>query len=319
MLAAALGAEFQVQKSAANFNNEIGVPQTIFALEDTHTALVVEMGMRGAGQITELAQIAAPNVGVVTGIGLSHIELLGSQDAIAGAKGELLQSLPKSGAAIFPATDKYAARLRSLCACPVLTVAIDDAAEVRATNLTRHEKGWRFTVETPWGREKMFLPSPGRFNVQNALLAIAAAGHLGVSLTGIARALLRFTPPAMRLEVVTTPGGVTIIADMYNAAPDSMAGALETLRETPTGAGGRRVAVLGEMRELGNFAAEAYQSVGRRWRKPRRIYSLRSGRNRRRLRRRHTQRASRDKPKHSAQPKTRRMRCEKWGSGAMLS
>lgn len=107
----------------------------------------------------------------------------------------------------------------------------------------------------------MFVPSPGRFNVLNALLATGVGGHLGIPIPSIARALNRWTPPPMRLETVTTPGGVTILSDAYNAAPDSMIGALETLRDTS--AKGRRIAVLGEMRELGNFASEGHASVGR--------------------------------------------------------
>lgn len=266
MIAHVLQSGFAVHKSAANHNNEIGVPQTIFALEAHHTALVIEMGMRGPGQIQRLAEIAAPTIGVVTNVGLSHIELLGSRAAIANAKGELLEMLPaQTGLAVLPASDEFYPSLRFRFFGSVLSCGIETAdADVAATHLVRHEKGWRFTAQTPWGRSKIFLPSPGRFNVQNALFAIAVGGHLGLSLETMARALNRWTPPPMRLETITTPGGVTVISDAYNAAPDSMIGALETLQETPVGKnGGRRIAVLGEMRELGDFAEEGHASVGR--------------------------------------------------------
>ncbi|GAB4465607.1 MAG: UDP-N-acetylmuramoyl-tripeptide--D-alanyl-D-alanine ligase [Armatimonadaceae bacterium] len=263
MIALVLESAFAVHKSAANFNNEIGVPQTLFGLRPSHTALVVEMGMRGLGQIRQLTQIAAPNIGVITGIGLSHIELLGSRENIATAKGELFEELPEDGLAIFPATDTFAEKLRSLVKGKSLTVAVDADADIRATDLSRHEGGWRFTVHSPWGMQKMFVPSPGRFNVENALFAVAVGGHLGIPLDSIARALLRWTAPKMRMEVLQSGGGYTILADAYNAAPDSMIAALETLRDSAVGPNGKRIAVLGDMRELGAFSADAHAMIGR--------------------------------------------------------
>lgn len=263
MIADVLACNFNVLKSEANHNNEIGVSQTIFGLEERHTALVLEMAMRGSGQIHRLAEIGAPAIGVITNVGISHIELLGSREAIARAKGELLELLPADkGLAVLPLKDEFYPLLRSLYKGRTLTCAIHDAAaDVVATDLTRHENGWRFTARTPWGHSKMFVPSPGRFNVLNALFAVAVGGHLGIPIPSIARALNRWEAPPMRLEIVTTPGGVTILSDAYNAAPDSMIGALETLRDTPTQ--GRRIAVLGEMRELGDHAAEGHATVGR--------------------------------------------------------
>jgi UDP-N-acetylmuramoyl-tripeptide--D-alanyl-D-alanine ligase len=263
MIAHVLARAFVVHKSEANHNNEIGVPQTVFGLTDRHTALVLEMGMRGPGQITRLCEIAGPTIGVVTNVGLSHVELLGSPEAIADAKGELLQELPsEKGCAILPLGDAFFDRLRTRYHGPTLSCALDDpAADVSATDLARHKNGWRFTVSSPWGRTKMFLPSPGRFNVQNALFAIAVAGHLGVPLAAIAHALADWTAPAMRLEVVTTTTGVTLLSDAYNASPASMKGALETLRDVPKAV--RRIAVLGEMRELGDFAEAGHEEVGR--------------------------------------------------------
>ncbi|MDX1933575.1 MAG: UDP-N-acetylmuramoyl-tripeptide--D-alanyl-D-alanine ligase [Capsulimonadales bacterium] len=265
MMATVLAAKYSVHKSAENFNNEIGVPHTLFALEEHHTAAILEMGMRGAGQIQRLAEIAAPTIGVVTGIGLSHIELLGSRENIARAKGELFACLPADGGlAVYPAGDDYAGLLRSLYkGQDALTCAVEGFAEVQATKVTRHENGWRFTVYSPWGTQKMFLPSPGRFNILNALFAVAVGGHLGIPLDSIARTLLEWKPASMRLEIVRAANGATILSDAYNAAPDSMVGALETLRDMPVGPGGKRIAVLGEMRELGPYAAEAHASVGR--------------------------------------------------------
>ena len=265
LLAIVLETNFSVLKSAANFNNDVGVPQTIFQLEPTHTAAVLEMGMRGPGQIRRLCEIAAPTIGVITNIGQSHIELLGSQENIALAKAELFDMLPSEGGlAVYPATDAFAETLKAhYKGKDALTVALDAPADVQATEIVLHENGYRFTVNSPWGTTKMFLPSPGRFNVQNALLAIAVAGHLGVSIDAIAKALLRWTPPPMRLEPLKTPNGITILSDAYNAAPDSMKGALETLRDTPTGPGCKKIAVLGDMKELGQYADEAHTLIGR--------------------------------------------------------
>ena len=265
LLALVLGEPFNVLKSEANHNNEIGVPQTIFSLTPDHTALVVEMGMRGPKQIARLAEIADPTIGIVTGVGMSHIELLGSRDAIADAKAELLAHLPAdSGLGVFPAGDPFASVLRAKTKCKTLTVGVDNAeADVKATGLARTETGWKFTVASPWGEQNMEIPSPGRFNVQNALLVVAVAGHLGMGLPAIADALLQWTPPPMRLQTLPTKKGATVISDAYNAAPDSVTGALQALRDTPAENGGKKIAVLGEMRELGTFAADGYRLVGR--------------------------------------------------------
>jgi UDP-N-acetylmuramoyl-tripeptide--D-alanyl-D-alanine ligase len=264
MVAQVLETNFTLLKSAANFNNEIGVPQTLFQLDPQHTALVQEMGMRGPRQILRLAEIAAPNIGIITGVGVTHIELLGSRDAIAQAKAELFDLLPADGLAIYPADDDYADTLRAhFHGTNTLSCAIESPADIRAIGLSHHEKGWRFTAETPWGTAKMFLPSQGRFNVLNALYAVAVGGHLGIPLDTITRALLRWAPPAMRLEIIKTSDGLTIFSDAYNAAPDSMVGALETLMAAPAWPGSRRIAVLGEMKELGDFGPEGHQIVGR--------------------------------------------------------
>lgn len=254
---------FSVAKSGANFNNEIGVPKTIFEAPDTATAWILEMGMRGAGQIAELARIGQPTVGIITGIGLSHIELLGSRQGIANAKGELFEALPSDGISIYPTTDDFAQTLANKSRGRVLTVGLDAKADVVASEIVRHENGWRFTINSPWGTQKAFLPSAGRFNIQNALLGIAAGGALGIPLDALAKALLRFEAPSMRLEELKAACGATVIADCYNAAPDSMVGALQTLAETPISGNGKRIAVLGEMKELGRFAEEAHKMVGR--------------------------------------------------------
>ncbi|MGC4045394.1 MAG: UDP-N-acetylmuramoyl-tripeptide--D-alanyl-D-alanine ligase [Armatimonas sp.] len=265
MLALALSPLGPVHKTPANLNNEIGLPLTILTAPPDTKALVLEMGMRGLGQIAELAMVSKPTVGVITGIGVTHMELLGSKANIANAKGELFEALNESGVAIYPATDEFAAELKAKSKAPSLTVALDAEADIRATNLKFTAGTWDAEVTGPWeGTTSLHVPSPGRFNVQNALLAIAAATHVGVDPQAAAKAIEGYSPGAMRLETLVATSGATVLSDCYNAAPDSMSGALETLMQTqPTASGGKRIAVLGEMRELGEYADEGHALVGR--------------------------------------------------------
>ena len=264
LVATVLGAGFVVHSTAGNRNNEIGVPTTILSASKNTSLLVLEMGMRGLGQIKQLCEIARPTIGVVTGIGVSHIELLGSQEAIADAKSEIFEGLASDGTAIFPASDAFASRLRSASShCRQLTVGVECPADVTASELFRQPDGWRFTVDSPWGRTKCFLPSPARFLVANALFAMAVAGLSGMELVSAARALARYQTLPGRLHPRLATCGASVIDDTYNAAPESMESALDVLAQSPVGPGGSRIAVLGEMRELGEFAIEGHAKVGR--------------------------------------------------------
>lgn len=264
MLALALSPLGPVHKTPANLNNEIGLPLTILTAPPDTKALVLEMGMRGLGQIAELAVVAKPTVGVITGIGVTHMELLGSKANIAQAKGELFEALDASGVAIYPATDEFATELKAKSKAPSLTVALDAEADIRATDLKFTSGTWDAEVTGPWGGSvSLHVPSPGRFNVQNALLALAVATHVGVEPQAAAKSLEGYQPGSMRLETLVATSGATVLSDCYNAAPDSMSGALETLMQTAPATGGKRIAVLGEMRELGDYADEGHALVGR--------------------------------------------------------
>lgn len=259
MTAAALRKQFKVLASEKNFNNEIGVPLTLFALEEDHQIAVVEMGMRAPGEIARLAEIARPTVGVITNIGLSHVERLGSRDAIAGAKAELLEALPEDGLAVLPADDDYASFLLDTCRsqCRVVTFGKSARADFRVENISYSEGGLpSFTINGQAFR----LRAPGTHLPINAAAATAVTVSLGIPLDQVAEGLSNYQAPSMRMEILHTPSGWTILNDAYNAAPDSMRAALETLVLL---AGPRRsVAVLGEMRELGDFSAEAHRYVG---------------------------------------------------------
>ncbi|MCC6730841.1 MAG: UDP-N-acetylmuramoyl-tripeptide--D-alanyl-D-alanine ligase [Chthonomonadales bacterium] len=259
MVAAALGPRLRVHASESNHNNEIGVPLTLLGLAGDHEAAVVEMAMRGAGQIAHLCEIARPIVGVVTNVGVSHLELLGSRQAIADAKAELLEALPSRGAAVLPADDPFVERLTARCRCRALTFGLSAGADVRVTDLAFGDGGEpRFRLNGL----RVTLRAPGVHHARNAAAAVAAALALGLKLEEAVAGLDGFRAPAMRMEVITGRGGVLVLNDTYNAAPDSMAAALATLALRAASPGARAVAVLGDMKELGAYSEEAHRYVG---------------------------------------------------------
>lgn len=261
LIVQALSAKFNVLAPSGNFNNEIGVPQTLLQLDETHGAVVLEMGMRGTGQIAYLANIAQPTVAVITNIGPQHIELLGSLQAIAGAKAEVLPYLPMHGCAVLPADSEHLGFLKQYAACPVVTFGESEAADYRVLDTGADESGnVIFTIQNSELKiEDLKLPLPGRHNAVNAAAALAVAGVLRVPLKDAARALEHVEVPGARMRVVQA-NGITIIDDCYNAGPNSMQAALETLRTFP--GSGRRVAVLGAMRELGDWTVSEHRKIG---------------------------------------------------------
>lgn len=248
MLAAVLSPLGPILKTPASQNNETGVPKTLLQLTPDHKAAVIEMGMRGAGQIAYLCGIARPTVGVVTLIGDNHLELLGSRVAIADAKGELLESLPEDGLAVLNAADPFLPRLRARTSARVVTFG-------PAENAVPTETGWQFD----WHGLCVDIQSVSKHDVGNAQAALTVAEALGVTSTDAAKALKAYTPPAMRMTVTRLSNGATILNDAYNAAPDSVQAALETLAAQP---GGRKIAFLGDMRELGTRAEAAHKELG---------------------------------------------------------
>lgn len=257
MLGAILASRYEVLCNERNFNNEIGVPHTLARLEPRHQLAVIEMGMRGVGQIEYLARMARPAFGVITNIGLSHLELLGSRAGICDAKAELLGLLPPTGAAILPADDPFLPRLRSRCPARVVQFGEAPWAEYRMTGSGVGADG-RPTFLINGVRFRMACP--GAHHAINAAAACAAAGLFGVGLVECAVALAEYQPPDMRMRLRDGAHGVTVLDDVYNAAPDSMRAAVETFAGMVQGR--RGVAVLGEMRELGAASAEAHLAVG---------------------------------------------------------
>ncbi len=260
MVAAILSQGWPTARTPGNYNNEIGVPLALLELTAEHKAAVVELAMRGSGQISYLAKMAQPQVGVVTNIGVSHFELLGSREAIAEAKAELLAHLPPDGAAVLNGDDDFFEFLKARCGCRVLSFGRRAEADVQAERVVMTEEGRvQFRLRGWWGERECSLPAGGRHQALNAAAAAAAAMAAGAREEWIEAGLASFEGAEMRSQVAKAPAGFTVIDDSYNAAPDSMRVALELLADLP---GDRKWAVLGDMKELGPMAADWHREVG---------------------------------------------------------
>lgn len=259
MTAGILGLAGAILKNEGNLNNHIGVPLTLLRMERTHRAAVIEMGMSAAGEITLLTRLADPTVGVITNIGPAHLEFLGNTDNVARAKGELLEAMDQGGTAVLNADDRYFETLRKRFPGTVRSFGIEKPADVSARDIRQERDATVFTIVVPGSSAAVRLQSVGRHNVLNALAAAAAAMAAGAKLEDVTDGLDRFRPLSMRSELRTIKGR-TVLADCYNANPDSTRAALETLALLK--GGGRTVAVLGDMLELGDVAVQAHREIG---------------------------------------------------------
>lgn len=261
MTAAILACERNVLKTEANYNNEIGMPLTLLRLTREHEAAVLEFGMRGRGQIGYLAALARPTVGVITNIGLTHLELLGSQQEIALAKAELLDEMPPRATAVLPRSDAFYPLLREHAPGPVVTTGTDDDCDYWVDDVALGEDGCaRFTLYTPGEKLPVRLGAPGRHQVWNALAAAAAALTAGATPEAVQQGLAAYTPDKGRMRVLHAPTGYAVVDDSYNANPAAVRATLEFLAEMP---GGRKVAILGDMRELGPTEREMHRELGK--------------------------------------------------------
>lgn len=262
LTAAVLSARGTVCRTAANYNNEVGLPLTLLGMTGGDVAAVVEIGMRGLGQIAALAPVAAPSIGIVTNVCEVHMELLGSIENIAKAKAELVQAIPAGGTVILNADDARVVAMQSLATdgVRVLTYGIGADADVRAEALRLTSDSSQFMVTWNNERHDYSIPLAGRYNVSNALAALAAGFVLGYTPQEMQTGLQRLAVTKMRYEVHEV-GARTFINDAYNASPSSMAAALETTANLYEG---RKIAVLGDMLELGDAAEEAHRRIGRR-------------------------------------------------------
>jgi UDP-N-acetylmuramoyl-tripeptide--D-alanyl-D-alanine ligase len=247
-VAAALGSTLRITANERSFNNDQGLPVTILNAPDDVEALVLEMGMRGFGEIARLCTVARPNIGVVTKVASAHTERVGDIDGVARAKSELVKALDASGFAILNADDDRVVAMQSITSARVITYGVALSADVRMTSCVLDERACAsVAVESPWGNASWKMNVPGEHMAHNAVGAIAVAGVMGLDLQRAADAISISVLSEMRMQHRTAISGALIIDDSYNANPASMAAALHALNATKAS---RRIAVLGVMAEL---------------------------------------------------------------------
>ena len=266
MVSCVLGARYNVLKTEGNFNNEIGLPLTAFRLDNSHELAVFEMGMSAFGEISRLTRIAAPETAILTNIGFSHIEHLGSQENILKAKLEVLEGMPEDGTVILNGDDPYLRGAVETVPCETLTYGIESKdCDITATNIEKSHNGTAFEVKVDGQVYKAKINAPGVHHVYNALAAILAGIKYGMTMEDIIRGIGEFHPLGLRQNIEELSRYV-LIKDCYNASPTSMKSGLEVLSVTlpkDKSAASRKVAILGDMLELGKFSDEAHIEVGR--------------------------------------------------------
>jgi UDP-N-acetylmuramoyl-tripeptide--D-alanyl-D-alanine ligase len=260
ILTSLLEPHVNVVASRQNENNELGVPLTLVRIERETEVAVVEMAMRGMGEIAHLAAIAAPEIGVITGVGPVHLELLGSVGRVAAAKAELLAALPADGFAIVPHGEALLAPHLATLRCPVITFGSDPAADVRLVSFRRESAGGEAEIAVRGRTMSLPVSFTSQHNAVNLTAAVAVYDVLGLPLDGVAEGARSIAFSRWRGEEIALPGGGLLIADCYNANPTSMRAALVHLRDAADQR--RRVAVLGDMAELGAGAEGYHRQIG---------------------------------------------------------
>jgi UDP-N-acetylmuramoyl-tripeptide--D-alanyl-D-alanine ligase len=256
--ASVLGQKFRVTKTEGNFNNHVGLPRTILEANSQHELAVWEIGMNHPGEIATLAKIAAPDAAIITNIGVAHIEFMGSREAIALEKGALAEAIGPNGTVILNADDPFSPQIAKRTRARTIFAGIENGS-VRATDIQQSPDGSEFTIIESAHRCRAQLPVAGLHMVQNAMLAVAAGRTFGLLLEECAAGLAAAPLTKARLQIRDI-NGVQFLDDSYNANPDSVKAALRTLVELDVD--GKRIAVLGEMRELGDESERGHREVG---------------------------------------------------------
>jgi UDP-N-acetylmuramoyl-tripeptide--D-alanyl-D-alanine ligase len=261
MMSACLETTFPILKTEGNLNNLVGLPLTLLNLTEKEKVVILEMGMNIPGEVRRLTEIAEPDVGLITNIEKSHLQGMGSLERIKEEKGELFHKMRKDGTILVNQDDSRVVDLARLFPGQKITYGVGHPADLMAKDIhLKGEKGTSFTLLS--GKEEMEinLPLLGRHFVPNALSAVAVATHFRIEMKKMKEALEHFKPFPMRMEIIPLGDGKVLINDTYNANPNSMETALETLIEGKKA--GKAIAVLGDMLELGDFATEAHQQLG---------------------------------------------------------
>ncbi|NGU66252.1 UDP-N-acetylmuramoyl-tripeptide--D-alanyl-D-alanine ligase [Clostridium perfringens] len=258
LVAAVLSDKYKVFKTKGNFNNEIGLPLMILELDSTYDVAILEMGMRGLGQIKELAEIASPDLGIITNIGISHIEILKTRENILKAKMEIATFFDKNNTLVVCGNDDFLGALPE-AKYKIVKTGVGENFEIGAKNIALEELSSKFTVYDGEKEEEFSLDMPGEHNISNLMLGIAIAKELGVSFEEMKRGLKNIEATSMRLELIKKDG-FSILNDCYNSSPVAVKSAIDVMKNIE---GKRRIAVLGTMRELGHKSEEAHREIGK--------------------------------------------------------
>lgn len=258
LVAAVLSDKYKVFKTKGNFNNEIGLPLMILELDSTYDVAILEMGMRGLGQIKELAEIASPDLGIITNIGISHIEILKTRENILKAKMEIATFFDKNNTLVVCGNDDFLGALPE-AQYKIVKTGVGENFEIGAKNIALEELSSKFTVYDGEKEEEFSLDMPGEHNISNLMLGIAIAKELGVSFEEMKRGLKNIEATSMRLELIKKDG-FSILNDCYNSSPVAVKSAIDVMKNIE---GKRRIAVLGTMRELGHKSEEAHKEIGK--------------------------------------------------------
>jgi len=260
MLASVFQAQGPCLYTTGNHNNELGLPLTILQRNDAHGSMILEMGMRGRGQIAALCEIAQPTAGIITNIGQSHLELLGTQENIARAKAELLEALPTNGIAVLCLDDAWSTKIAHRSNAPVQWYSVATPCAAYATQIEQTTDGMLFIAHIYDSSTEVRLPTFGLHNIQNALGAMLIGAYHGISLAAMAAQLTTLPSTSGRLRVLKGQAGEIVIDDCYNASPLSMKASLHVLRSLADGR--KSVAILGDMYELGDYEEAGHREVG---------------------------------------------------------
>lgn len=258
LVAAVLSDKYKVFKTKGNFNNEIGLPLMILELDSTYDVAILEMGMRGLGQIRELVEIASPDLGIITNIGISHIEILKTRENILKAKMEIATFFDKNNTLVVCGNDDFLGALPE-AEYKIVKTGVGENFEIGAKNIALEELSSKFTVYDGKKEEEFSLDMPGEHNISNLMLGIAIAKELGVSFEEMKKGLNNIEATSMRLELIKKDG-FSILNDCYNSSPVAVKSAIDVMKNLE---GKRRMAVLGTMRELGHKSEEAHEEIGK--------------------------------------------------------